>query len=101
MISRLRSLRSPRPTRVETLGAATHTVGGSPNGASASGSVVLSGLTTAEEATSFRAWLVEAAEEAANAAKEGGFFGIGATLISEREEAMVAQLREVLGVESD
>ena len=35
------------------------------------------------------------------AAKEGGFLGIGATLVSEREEAMLAQLQEILGVESD
>lgn len=62
---------------------------------------ILSAKATPEEAKSFRTWLIQAAQEAANAAKEGGFFGIGATLVSEREEAMLTQLREILGVESD
>ena len=62
---------------------------------------ILSAKATPEEAKSFRSWLIQAAQDAANAAKEGGFLGIGATLVSEREEAMLAQLREILGVESD
>ena len=62
---------------------------------------ILSAKATPEEAKSFRAWLIQAAQDTANAAKEGGFFGIGASLVSEREDAMLAQLREVLGVESD
>lgn len=62
---------------------------------------ILSTKATPEEATSFRAWLIQAAQDAANASKEGGFLGIGATLVSEREEAMLAQLREILGVESE
>jgi hypothetical protein len=60
---------------------------------------ILTAKATPEEAASFRAWLIEAAQEAANAAKEGGFFGIGATRVSEGEEKMLAQLREILGVE--
>ena len=60
---------------------------------------ILSAKATPEEAASFRAWLIEAAQEAANAAKEGGFLGIGATRVSEGEQAMLSQLREVLGVE--
>ena len=62
---------------------------------------ILSAKATPEEAKSFRAWLIQAAQDAANAAKEGGFLGIGATRISGGEEAMLAQLREILGVESD
>ena len=61
---------------------------------------ILAAKATPEEAASFRAWLIEAAQEAANAAKEGGFFGIGATRVSEGEETMLAQLREILGVEA-
>jgi hypothetical protein len=60
---------------------------------------ILSAKATPEEAASFRAWLIEAAQEAANAAKEGGFLGIGATRVSEGEEAMLSQLREILGVQ--
>jgi hypothetical protein len=62
---------------------------------------ILSAKATPEEAKSFRAWLIQAAQDAANAAKEGGFLGIGATLVSEREEAMLDQLREILGVQPD
>jgi hypothetical protein len=62
---------------------------------------ILSAKATPEEAKSFRTWLIQAAQDAANAAKEGGFLGMGATLVSEREEAMLAQLREILGVESE
>jgi hypothetical protein len=58
---------------------------------------ILSAKATPEEAASFRTWLIEAAQEAANAAKEGGFLGIGATRVSEGEEAMLSQLREILG----
>ena len=42
---------------------------------------------------------MQAAEDAAAAAKEGGFLGIGATRVSEGETAMLARLREILGVE--
>jgi len=51
-----------------------------------------------EEAEAFRAWLLAAAQEAANAAKEGGFFGFHAQRVSEGEQRMLDTLREVLGV---
>ena len=60
---------------------------------------ILTAKATPEEAATFRAWLIDAAQEAANAAKEGGFFGIGATRVSEGEERMLTQLREIFGVE--
>jgi hypothetical protein len=60
---------------------------------------ILDATATPAEAEAFRAWLVAAAQDAAEAAKEGGFLGIGATRISEGEQAMLAQLREILGVE--
>jgi hypothetical protein len=61
---------------------------------------ILAAKATPEEAAAFREWLIQAAQDAANAAKEGGFLGIGATRVSEGEEAMLAQLREILGVEA-
>jgi hypothetical protein len=60
---------------------------------------VLAAKATPEEAEAFRAWLITAAQDAAEAAKEGGFLGIGATRVSEGEAAMLARLREILGVE--
>ena len=48
---------------------------------------------TPEETAAFGSWLVAAAQAAAEAAKEGGFMGFGAQLVSEREEAMLEQVR--------
>lgn len=45
------------------------------------------------EAAAFGQWLVAAARAAADAAKEGGFMGFGAQQVSEREEAMLNQVR--------
>ena len=50
-----------------------------------------------EDAEAFRTWLWDAARGAANAAKEGGFFGFHATLVSEGEQRMLDKLEEVLG----
>ena len=47
----------------------------------------------AEEAEAFGRWLITAAQAAADAAKEGGFMGFGAKQVSEREEAMLDQVR--------
>ena len=54
---------------------------------------------TPEEAAAFRAWLMEAAKAAAEAAKEGGFMGFGAELVSQGERDMLAQLGMILGVD--
>jgi hypothetical protein len=51
---------------------------------------------TPEEAEEFREWLLTAARRAAEAAKEGGFLGFKAERVSEGEERMLTQLREVL-----
>ncbi|WP_374971187.1 hypothetical protein [Terrabacter sp. BE26] len=51
---------------------------------------------TAEEAAAFGQWLLAAAQAAANAAKEGGFLGFGAQLVSEREQDMLDRLRETI-----
>jgi hypothetical protein len=46
-----------------------------------------------EETAAFGRWLVTAAQAAADAAKEGGFMGFGAQQVSDREEAMLNQVR--------
>jgi hypothetical protein len=51
--------------------------------------------TTPEEREEFREWLKTAAQRAATAAKEGGFFGFRAELVSEREQQMLDRLAEV------
>src|SRR4051794_24849089 len=48
---------------------------------------------TPEEAAAFGAWLVSTAEAAAHAAKEGGFMGFKAELVSERETEMIEKVR--------
>jgi hypothetical protein len=48
---------------------------------------------TAEETDAFGQWLVSSAQGAAEAAKEGGFLGFGAELVSEREQAMLDRVR--------
>ena len=48
---------------------------------------------TPEEATAFGEWLVTSAQAAADAAKEGGFLGIGAKRVSDREAAMLERVR--------
>ena len=58
---------------------------------------ILNAKATAEEADAFRRWLLEVAQAAANAAKEGGFMGFHAVRVSEGEEKMLQQMRETLG----
>ena len=57
---------------------------------------VVSAKATSEEAGAFRDWLLTAAQEAANAAKEGGFLGFQAERVSEGEQRMLDKLAEVL-----
>ena len=52
---------------------------------------------TPEEATAFGQWLLASAQAAADAAKEGGFMGFGAQLVSEREQHMLDRVREAVG----
>ena len=53
-----------------------------------------------EEAAAYRAWLLDAAKEAADAAKEGGFLGFRAERVSEGEQRMLDQLAQALGAPS-
>jgi hypothetical protein len=74
-----------------------------PTGASPAGEQLLDELrevralvasrATAEEAAAFGEWLVATAQDAANAAKEGGFMGFHAELVSQREKDMIERVR--------
>ena len=54
---------------------------------------IVAARATPEETTAFGQWLVATAQAAADAAKEGGFLGFGAEQVSEREQAMLEQVR--------
>jgi hypothetical protein len=51
-----------------------------------------------EEAEEYREWLRTIAQQTAEAAREGGFLGIGGTLVSDREKAALEQIHSVLGL---
>ncbi len=51
---------------------------------------------SSEESAAFGAWLVSAAQAAAEAAREGGFLGFHAVRVSEREQAMIDRVRETV-----
>jgi hypothetical protein len=51
-----------------------------------------------EEATAFGAWLLAAAQAAADAGKEGGFLGFGGEQVSAGEQRMLEQVRAALGI---
>jgi hypothetical protein len=51
--------------------------------------------TTPEETAQFREWLKTAAQRAATAAKEGGFLGFNAQLVSENEQQMLDTLGSI------
>jgi hypothetical protein len=61
---------------------------------------VLSEKAGPEDAAAVREWLLAAAQEAANAAKEGGFMGFHAERVSQGEQDMLDRLREVLAASS-
>lgn len=57
---------------------------------------IVSAKASAEDAEAYRDWLKDAAQEAANAAKEGGFLGFHAVRVSEGEQRMLDKLGEAL-----
>ena len=59
---------------------------------------ILTAKATPEEADAFRRWLLSAAQAAADGAKEGGFLGFGAELVSQGEQRMLDELRAALGM---
>jgi hypothetical protein len=61
---------------------------------------IVSDKATPEDAAAVREWLLDAAQEAANAAKEGGFMGSHAERVSEGEQRMLTSLNEALATPS-
>jgi hypothetical protein len=58
---------------------------------------IVSSKATGEETAAFKQWLLTTAQAAADAAKEGGFMGFGATQVSEGEQSMLDKLRTTIG----
>jgi hypothetical protein len=61
---------------------------------------IVSEKATPEDAAAVREWLLAAAQEAANAAKEGGFMGFGAERVSRGEHDMLDRLGKALSAPS-
>jgi hypothetical protein len=57
---------------------------------------IVSEKASPEDAGAVRAWLLDAAQAAANAAKEGGFMGFHAERVSEGEQRMLDSLAKAL-----
>ena len=58
---------------------------------------LVAGKSTPEETSAFNQWLLASAQAAADAAKEGGFLGFGATQISDGEQDMLDKVRSAVG----
>lgn len=50
------------------------------------------------EVNSFKGMMYNIAEAVANASKEGGFLGFGGTLVSDKEQSILTQIKSELGV---
>jgi hypothetical protein len=59
---------------------------------------VLDKKSTPEEARAFKDWLINVALAVAEATKEGGFLGVGAVRVSDKEQFALATLKRELGV---
>ncbi|MDO4245811.1 MAG: hypothetical protein Q4C89_07305 [Deinococcus sp.] len=57
---------------------------------------LVSSKTSAEDAAAYRQMLLKVAENTANAAKEGGFLGIGGEQVNDKERAVLDDLRRVI-----
>ena len=57
---------------------------------------IVASKATPEETAAFSQWLLTIAQAAADAAKEGGFLGFGATQVSQGEKEMLDQVRSAL-----
>ena len=49
-----------------------------------------------EDAAAFKAWLLEIAQQAAEAGTEGGFLGFGGVAVSDAEKATLAEISDAL-----
>ena len=58
---------------------------------------LVSAKTSPEDAAAYRRMLMQVAERAAEAAKEGGFLGIGGERVNDKERAVLAELRTLIG----
>jgi hypothetical protein len=58
---------------------------------------ILAGKATPEEIEEYKQFILEVAQAAAEAHKEGGFIGIGGKPVSEQEQAALDEIRAVLG----
>lgn len=58
---------------------------------------LVSSKTSQEDAAAYRQMLIEVVERTAQAAKEGGFLGIGGEQVNDRERAVVEELRQLIG----
>jgi hypothetical protein len=61
---------------------------------------ILEGKVPADQAEGFKSWLVAIAGKVANAATEGGFFGLGGERVSAAETAAIKELASSLGVKA-
>lgn len=59
-------------------------------------SALLAQKATPEEAGAFKDWLEDIAQAAAEAATEGGFFGLGGVRVSDTEKAAVEEVKKTL-----
>lgn len=59
---------------------------------------ILAKKAPAEEASAFRAWVLQIAENVAKAAREGGFLGFGGTQVSTEEVAAIDRIKSSLSV---
>ena len=57
---------------------------------------IVSSKAAAEEIAALKEWLLTTAQAAADAAKEGGFMGFGATQVSQGEKTMLDQVRTAI-----
>jgi hypothetical protein len=67
-------------------------------GACRAAAELLARKTTTAEAEAFGRWALFVGRHVAEAAKEGGFLGIGGSLVSEKERAILDELATALGV---
>ena len=59
---------------------------------------LLEGKATPAETEAYRKLLVNVAEQAANASKEGGFLGFGGVRVSDKEQAFITEVKTAAGV---
>jgi hypothetical protein len=57
---------------------------------------IIAASATPDETAAFGRWLLATAQAAAEAAKDGGFMGFGAQQVSQGEQAMLDQVRDVV-----